>query len=446
MKKTHLCTAVAIGLLALSGSAAAITAAEANATIPFSFANPGARSLAMGGAFLGAADDATAALVNPAGLTRLGLEQQFSVEVRRYALETPFPAGGTVGTSPFDLTGIDYDNDSDNQDDLSYLAWVLPQDRWAIGLYRHSMVNYQGGYSSESIDYTGALEGFFIRPLSTETDLEVVTYGASFAFNLTDQISIGAGVAYNDFELDSLQQRFSQDGSVLANAQGQRGDDTDISYNFGVLFQATDGFSIGMAYRSAPEFSYRYVNYAFAVNDEPLDAPVELANATTPFKAPDVFGIGIKWKATDRLSINADINRIGYSNLTEQVDNPFFSGAILDSVEFDSLITRSVHVDNVIEPRFGFEYLLSADEVPVFLRGGAWREKKHTLSFENDPDSPSFTDPVSAAAYAALFSAGDDQNHMSIGLGAAFESFQIDFGYDHSDTLDTLSLSGVYRF
>jgi hypothetical protein len=39
--------------------------------VDFRFNNPGARANAMGGAFIGLADDATAAYTNPAGLTIL---------------------------------------------------------------------------------------------------------------------------------------------------------------------------------------------------------------------------------------------------------------------------------------------------------------------------------------------------------------------------------------
>lgn len=46
-----LATAVAIGLVGMTGNAWAITDNEANASLPFSFSNPGARALGMGGAF-----------------------------------------------------------------------------------------------------------------------------------------------------------------------------------------------------------------------------------------------------------------------------------------------------------------------------------------------------------------------------------------------------------
>src|SRR5262245_57678900 len=47
--------------------------AQTSLQIPlqFDFINPGAKSLALGGAFVGVADDATAAFANPAGLTFL---------------------------------------------------------------------------------------------------------------------------------------------------------------------------------------------------------------------------------------------------------------------------------------------------------------------------------------------------------------------------------------
>src|SRR5205807_5441343 len=56
--------------IALLGSAGARAQFESAllSKIPFNVANPGGKSLAMGGAFTAIADDATAALANPAGL------------------------------------------------------------------------------------------------------------------------------------------------------------------------------------------------------------------------------------------------------------------------------------------------------------------------------------------------------------------------------------------
>ena len=44
---------------------------EGPVTFEFSFSNPGARAMGLGGAFAALADDATAAFANPAGLVQL---------------------------------------------------------------------------------------------------------------------------------------------------------------------------------------------------------------------------------------------------------------------------------------------------------------------------------------------------------------------------------------
>lgn len=438
MKARSLSTAVALALLVASSGASALAPTEAIALVPFNFSNPGARSLGMGGAFLGAADDATAALVNPAGLTRLGLEQQFSVEYRNYGREVPYAQEGFVNINPYDNSNVLYRNSSADNDEISYLSWVLPRDNWAVSLYRHQMVNFQGGHRSSFIPFTGGAS-VGIRSVISNTDLEVVTYGASFAWNATENISVGAGLSWNDFELRSSLLRIDYDGTPRVSQQA-RGDDDDIGYNVGILFRGSDNVSFGVSYRSAPEFRYAYTSdFSTPGSTEVL----RTADGTTPFKSPDVFGIGVSWRATDQLMFNLDVNRVGYSNITEDLDDPFFTGEF--AVNSDPQILRSIRIEDTIEPRLGVEYAF-ASETPIFLRGGVWREKRHTLEFAADPESPNFSNPAEAIATATLYAAGSDETHVSLGFGVLFQSFQLDFAYDRSDRLDTLSMSGVYRF
>src|SRR6266550_1023289 len=67
---------------------------ESLAGLQFNFGNPGARSLGMGGAFIGLADDASAAEANPAGLTILR-KPEFSIEGRNYQEQQVFSTSGT---------------------------------------------------------------------------------------------------------------------------------------------------------------------------------------------------------------------------------------------------------------------------------------------------------------------------------------------------------------
>ncbi len=438
MNVRSLSTAVALGLLVASSGASALAPTEATALIPFNFSNPGARSLGMGGAFLGASDDATAALVNPAGLTRLGLEQQFSVEYRNYGRDVPYAQEGFVTLNPYDNSNVLYRDSSADNDEISYLSWVLPRDNWAFALYRHQMVKFNGGHSSSTIPFQDDPFGTFIFGVNSRTDLEVVTYGASFAWNATETISVGAGINWNEFEMTSRLDRFDTAGN-LANSQRQRGDDNDVGYNVGLLFRGSDNVSFGISYRSAPEFRYAYTNDV----NQGDGTQLRTADGVTPFKSPDVFGMGVSWRASDQLVFNLDVNRVGYSNITEDLDSPFFTG---EFAEFqDPQILRSIRIEDTIEPRFGVEYAFDS-ETPIFLRGGIWRERRHTLEFAADPESQNFREQAEAIATATLYAAGDDETHVSVGFGVLFQSLQLDFAYDRSDRLDTLSMSGVYRF
>lgn len=487
MRQRSLYCAVALALLA-PGAAFAITTVEQNSSIPFSFSNPGARSLAMGGAFVGLADDATAAYTNPAGLTGLGLEQQVSVEVRRTETTAQYATGGGATLAPFDTGGIRYGNASDATNGISFLSWVLPRENWAFALYRHEMLNYENSYTTGAV---GIGSQFIVNPYEARTDLSVITYGASFAYDLTDQLSLGAGLSWHDFEIDTSAARYDDalggvgSGAALISTQRQNGDDDDVGFNLGLIFRGSDNFNIGLSYRSAPKFEYQGTNVAGPAFLAGSFAPGVftgelLANQAVDFEAPDMLGVGFSWRPTDNLTVNLDINKINYSNLSEGIISPFlnspanpltvrtqvpfvFNGATIPvGTPIEGLVTSAaeqlaasaVRVDDVFEPRLGFEYALTNLSQPVFLRWGIWREPRHTLRFDLDPetigsdvDLENSNNPrLNGLLNATVFSTGDDELHFSGGLGWAFETFQVDFAIDLSDRQDVFSMSGVWRF
>src|SRR5262249_8171327 len=97
----------AVALMAIAGFpgvAWAQSKVEVKAGIQFDFLAPGARSLALGGAFTAVADDATAAFTNPAGLRHITKKEiSFEGRVRRY--ETPFTDKGH-GSGPISGQGV----------------------------------------------------------------------------------------------------------------------------------------------------------------------------------------------------------------------------------------------------------------------------------------------------------------------------------------------------
>src|SRR5262249_2850680 len=80
-QRSYLVTSAITAALVLGTPTAARAQATAQIPLQFDFLDPGARSLALGSAFIAVADDATAAFTNPAGLTFM-VKPEVSAELR----------------------------------------------------------------------------------------------------------------------------------------------------------------------------------------------------------------------------------------------------------------------------------------------------------------------------------------------------------------------------
>jgi long-subunit fatty acid transport protein len=431
MNKKPLALVIATALLGAAAPAFAITDDEVNSSIQFSFVPPGARALGLGGAFVGLADDATAAYSNPAGLTQL-VSPEFSLEGRRINYESEYVDGGTFAfpASQLDLSGIDYARSDDSVNGLSFLSYVYPQDNWALALYRHEFVNYTSEYATRGVDgvingrpVTGAL-----RPYAAEIDLDIVNYGISGAYRFTDSLSLGISLIYSDFEIDSTNVRF--EGTTPQFFTAQEGEDDGIGVNVGLLWKPSERWQLGAVYRKAPSFEYDARNFTAA--GERAGFP-----RRTDFDAPDLFGVGVVFRPTELWTVSLDVNLVNYSQISDNLRSGFDTD---DSNLLDSVGPLSI--DDGTEIRLGTEYVFADLTYPVSIRAGVWRDPEHTLTFQGrTPTSLS-----NALANQVLFSTGDDETHGSLGVGVVFPRFQIDAAVDFSKSYDSLSISGVYRF
>jgi long-chain fatty acid transport protein len=434
--KRILATAIGIAFGSCCGTAWAINDLETNASIPFNFVNPGARSLGMGGAFIGLADDATTAYTNPAGLTQLR-QPEVAIEGRHTAFSTPFVNGGTVTTQPFSTAGLNVDDDESSSNNVSYLSAVFPHDRWAFAFYRHELARYQSHFRS---DRSATINGFTLFQTSSRIDLKIVNWGAAAAFAASDKISLGFGVSRYDFDFDTDTGRFNPGQPYQLVSAPQHGDDHGVGFNLGARFALGERLSLGVSYRRAPRFDYSTsVTLLSNTGAEPLPQPQLLNSASgLRFDVPDIWGAGISWRPTDAFVLNFDIDRVQYSQLTDGI-----------STFFDPVATSYLKIEDGTEYHLGAEYTFSTMSVPFSLRGGVWHDPRHSVFF----DGPPRANPNPSAgitfdeAFATLFAGGrGSQTHYSVGAGWAFSRFQLDLAADLSDGVDTYSMSGVYRF
>jgi long-subunit fatty acid transport protein len=392
----------------------AITSDEVNAGIQFNFANPGARALGMGGAFLGLADDATAAYTNPAGLTILGASE-IALEYRNTDYSTPFASGGSFRSSPFDNGNLGVADADSNNGAIAYFSYTYAGDGWALAAYRHQPLGFDVAYTQQPIAILNAAgQQISSLPLkTTRLDTELVNYGLSGAYKFSDSFSLGIGVVYSQFEIDS---RTAREGR---NFQLQQGDDNDISFNIGALWKLNERWALGAAYRRGGNFEYTAGNFNAA--GQPLIV------TDTAFDVPHVLGVGLSWRPSDNFALALDVNRVEYSRLANGYDDIFGAATVLD-------------IEDGTEIRLGGEYVFSQFANPFSVRAGIWREPEHAL-FATGPQND-----LSVDIDRALFLRGDDELHYSLGLGWAFSQWQFDLAADFSDNVDTYSASGVLRF
>jgi long-chain fatty acid transport protein len=442
---------------------------EALSGLQFNFGNPGARSLGMGGAFLGLADDASAAEANPAGLTILR-KREVSIEARNY-LEKQFFT--TSGTFP-EVVRTGFENHSDRVV-LTFASAVIPiKNKFTVGVYYHEPLNNEGGgvvapfrdpvtgdvtplpnfyLPAENNQIIGApitrqecldrrrttnnpfscLE-YRLDPFVSVLSVRQRTYGVAGAWQLHPKLSVGATVRHQRFIESALTLRYNQlldprQIVIQATARVEDGEVeiaevSDTTGTIGLKWTPTDKISVGAVYKQGPQFE---APLFYADTTSQFDfAQV----ATTNFHIPDIAGIGISIRPIPVLTINADAVHVKYSNLVDD---------FVSAVPEVRAIGNPFKAEDVVELHVGAEYFF-ASKIPFALRAGYWRDPKHSIVWDGPLNHPNFI------AEAMLYPEGEDQNHMSIGGGLAWPRFQIDFAYDTSDNYKVGSISMVTRF
>jgi long-subunit fatty acid transport protein len=462
--------AVALCTLAALPALAQNTDIEALSGLQFNFGNPGARSLGMGGAFIGLADDASAAEANPAGLTILR-KAEVSIEARNY-LEQQLLT--TSGTFP-DLARTAFTHYSERvEPTFASFVYPLPKN-FVVGVYYHEPLRNQGvGEVVPQLNqFTGAIEtdvpNFYLpapqygngpvsleqciaiinahrndtlapcvqyttNPFLTALDVQLRTYGLTAAWKV-GTFSFGATARYQRFREGAFTYRISsttyQPQSIAvqatANTKGSDitlGDKNDVTFSAGVKWAPNDRFSAGAVYKKGPSFT----TPTFIANVNTNFQYVKLAD--TVFHIPDVYGVGISFRPIPVLTLNADGVRVKYTNL---IDN--FVSTIADVRGIES----PFKTNDVTEIHLGAEYFFST-KIPIALRAGYWRDPAHSIYWNGPLNS------AEAVGAAMLYPRGEMQKHRSIGAGLAWPRFQIDAAYDTSEHYKVGSLSAVVRF
>jgi long-chain fatty acid transport protein len=458
------------------------TNAEVNAGIQFDFSLPGARSLALGGAFVALADDATSVWANPAGLTNL-TRPEFSGEGRFWDFNNLVANHGHQGIAT--NIGVDtvsglVDTDSNSYAGaLSFISYALPHDRWTLGLYRHQVSSFKADIESEGVfldrPYVDRVE-----PFRGSMNLDISDYGASIGVRASDKLSVGGTLALYRFKMNAKtdrfyyapfagggpfpypanrRQEFTDSGEFFGPANftppnefftvTEQGTDWKLGFNLGTLYRASK-WSAGAAYRYGPKFHYdvvtviptTFVPAAFDPQDRGAPFYSQFKNQIfdqeqATFDLPDTLALGFTVRPLETLVISLEVDRVWYSQISDN-NVEVFGIEEHDSVNGKSIadqIRAGLKFPDVTQIRAGAEYVMVRPGPDVAFRLGGWYDPDHRMRFDG-------SDP----RIAALFRPGANAFHVAPGVGLTFDKFQIDAALDVSTRINTFSLSTVFRF
>lgn len=377
-----------IFLMGLPGLAAAQTNTEIFQQFQWNFSTPGARPNAMGRAFIGLADDATATVTNPAGLLSLTRPQVY-VEFKNTNLRVP-----RLAAQDAILTGQTTDF-GENVSALSFISVAAPIGKsLAVSFARHEFLNYK-----ENFVYPPRLEtdtasfGAAFFPVAASSDFNGASYAGTIAAAVGKQLRVGLTVAIDQLSATS---DLLRTGCIPASCSGSgarssgvkqndaiiaKQNSTSNSLTVGALYKPTQTVAAGFVYIKAPSFTLNedFVGFDFGGAPHSLCQSGFLSPCSDPLFPQDItlhvprrFGGGLSARPNNRVLVSFDVMRVLHSDLMKD---------FVVTTSFTTLKPANFTVRDVTEVHAGGEYNVVGGSKPVFIRAGVFTNPDHHLRF-----------------------------------------------------------------
>lgn len=397
--------------LAIPAGASAQTDEEHFLTFSFNFSNPGARAAALGGAFLGLADDASAAITNPAGLS-LVTRRQVYAEFKNFTAKTAKLGGfDSLLTGEGALSGR-------NLSIPGFFNIAIPiNEKLVLAGSYHRFLDYRDDFDLGIGTGRRALSSPVpvLPAVSTSVDFGGESYVGSGSFVVSPKLQVGMSVAVSRLSGKAHAQRTpTVVGATLVgivpSTEMAKQSKLGAGASAGLLYQPARSFTVGLVGTLAPRFRLRQrVIYTDPTKFSAAFAPqVAAANASyaatmggadtldVRFNVPSRVGVGVVWApdAEQRYRVLFDAVHVFYSALAKDVQPFLFRdyGSVVSAArvaEPAGLDRAKFSIDNGTEYRFGTEVKVRRGSTPVFLRYGAFLLPSHNLRYtvsENKSD------------------------------------------------------------
>lgn len=319
----------------------------------------GARAVAMGGAFVGLADDFTAFFWNPAGLARLN--------------GTTFGLAGDMimpkGTYELSLLGIDAQT-TKSMYPAGILGFFTPiGENLVVGIGVSTPSGLGAQWDGADMALLAGVPALVGGPgnanIQWESFIGVITASPSIAINIQDMFYLGASlnINYGIFNID----RTAGIAIIPSNvfpffAFADLGQYSESSHGWGfgatigAIFKPIEQLSIGVSYRTPSKVKF---DGDASISGFPtvLGAPGE-STFSREVTSPMWLGVGLAFYPMENLVITLDAQMTNWAKLDE-VESVFDDAVWALLLEGEAGATMALHWENTWQIRFGAEYWLN---------------------------------------------------------------------------------------
>jgi long-chain fatty acid transport protein len=281
--------------------------------------------MAMGGAFVGQADNPSAVWYNPAGISDLDGTRISAGIIAIYPVLSHENTSGTTDVSERDF-------------------FLLPQvfatnkvnDRVSLGLGITSPFGLSTDWSETSATST----------VATFSRVKTIDINPNVAYRLSDSLSVAIGIDYIKLQA-TLEKMLAP--NVIFRLDG---DGSGWGANAGIKYKVNEQLNLGLSYRSRAKIE---VDDATAdVSALGLSNPVQ-----TDITLPDIIQFGASYKTSDKLTLNADLEYTWwstYDRLVIQSNTIHQLGVIFGNPSASDTSTEEKNWKNTWIIRLGGQY------------------------------------------------------------------------------------------
>ncbi len=363
-----------------------------------------------GNAFAGAAaaaEDAGTVMWNPAGMTYLPQGHNISAGGTILHRSIKFSNDGSTTVSPAFPLGTTDGGDAGGTSFIPFGYWAYSvNSNLSVGL---GISPTFGNVSEYSFSFIGRNAGYY-------ADIEQININPSIAYKVNDMFSIGGGLnfAHNETQFKQGVPASTLAGFPANNYLDVKGEDWDVGYNLGLMFQPTATTRIGLTYRSELEFNLE------GRQKFNTQVPGVLVNQDikAKLKTPATASLALSQKIGDRLEMLADITWTDWSVVdTIQLKNKS-TGANLSALSYNFKDTWRVGL--------GANYQLNE----------TWKLK---FGIAHDKS------PVKSAEDRTMTLPDSDRTWLSVGARYQLsKAASVDVGYTHIFFADAKTERAVY--